>query len=179
MHTMGWGRYKRETYPVGGVDAAVVALNNRYQTSGTPGSPDAFTSAVGSPHNVAAVNVVRRASGIFVLSLQMPTTLAGADTETFVATALFGATASGGTANGAWLLGISSPITATSPTGTSPMTLFTGQHGAGNLVDTLVLTGANAVAVPQGASCIIITGGTAGPTALTPGPLVAIAYELP
>lgn len=178
---IGRGRYARETYPAAGATGALVALVNRYRIAAvSPGIPSAFTVTTPTTHIVAAVNVKRRASGIFAVSFQMPATLGAADTQAWAAIALFGATASGGIANGDWLQDTGATITTAGATGASPMGIDEIQSGAGNLHQTVTLVGTNAAPVPQGSSTIIIAGTTVGGSAITPtSSFIAVAYELP
>jgi hypothetical protein len=180
MLLIGRGRYARETYPVGGQGAALTALANRYLISPSgPVAPDAFTATAPAIHTVAAVNVVRRASGIFVVMVQLPTLLAGADVENFEATAFLGSTASGGTANGQWLVAAGAPVSLTASSGVSPMGVWITSVDSTTLSQTPTLVGVNARPVPQGSSAIVIQGNTLGATQVTPGGFFAVAYELP
>ena len=180
MHVIGRGRYARATYPVGGQSSALAALTNRYLTSPVaPGTPSPFTVTAPTFHIVAAVNVTRRASGIFVVSAQMGATLAAADQQEWAAIALFGSVASGGVPNGQWLLDIGSTITTSVPTDAFPLTGSFIQSGAGNLSQSVILAGANAKPVTPGNSTIIIAGNTSGGTQITPGQFFGVVYELP
>jgi hypothetical protein len=177
-HLIGRGRYAREAYPE---TSRAGGLTNRYLISPAgPATPDVFTTTGGAPHIVAAVNVVRRASGLFVVMVQMPATLASAALQEWAATMLFGATSSGGTVNGDWILGIGAPITFTAPSGSSLMGVYFDQDGAGNLTKTVTMIGINAAPVPSASGTIVVGGATVGSDVqITPGLFLASAYELP
>lgn len=180
MHIIGHGRNAREAYP-SPPNAALIALSNRYLIAPTgPASPSAFTVASPAFHIVAAANVVRRASGIFMLSVEMPSQLAAPDTQVWSATLLFGVTASGGVPNGAWLLDIAAPIILTpAPTTASVLAGLDMQAPAGGLIQTVVLTGTNPTPAPQGPSTIVISGTTLGGSMITPGDFFGTVFELP
>jgi hypothetical protein len=176
----------RETYPGGGgPNQALVALANRYLISPTsPGTPAPFEGSNASPEPVAYANVTRRASGLFVVGVQVPVTLAGADTLLASAILLSGSS-SGGAANGQWSIetaghAITVPVT---PSFASPVSAFEDQRGAGNLAATITLNGANASPLPVGvAGTLVIFGATAsGAVVVTPtsGGFFAYAFELP
>lgn len=183
MFLIGRGRYAREAYPAtgGAGSAAVAALTNRYRIAAVaPAVPSAFTVASPTTHIVAAVNVRRRASGIFMLSFQMPAALSAPDVQAWSAVALFGATASGGIANGDWLQDTAAPITTSAASGASPMGIDEITSDATTLLQTVTLVGSNAAPVPQGNSTIIIAGTTLAGSTITPaGSFLAVAYELP
>lgn len=181
MHIIGRGRYAREAYPDTKPNAALVALANRYLVdTSAPGTPSPFTVTQPSFHIVAAANVTRRASGLFVVSVQVPrTALAADDTQSWTAVALFGSTASGGVASGDWLLDIASTITTSTPTGASPMSAWTAQSDAGNLTQTVTLVGVNSTPVPTGDSVIAVLSNTDGGSQVSPGVFFGAAYELP
>lgn len=181
MYVIGRGRYARETYPEASQGASGAALANRYRIAPiAPGIPSPFTVTSPTTHIVAAVNVRRRASGIFMLAFQMPSTLAAPDEQGWVAVALFGATASGGIANGAWLQDTAAPITTSAASGASPLGVYEVQSDTGNLLQTVTLVGSNADPVPQGNSTIIIAGTSLAGTQISPsGSFIAVAYELP
>lgn len=174
------GRHRSgETYP-SPPNAALVAAANRYLIDPSPpGSPSAFAVALPGFRVVAAVNVVRRASGIFILSTQMSALLASADTQSWSAVLLGGATCTGGIADGSWLLNIASTITPSAPTSSSLMSLDLFQSSAGNLQQTMSMVGANASPAPVGASTIIIAAATIGGAQITPGQFFGVVYELP
>lgn len=182
MYLIGRGRYAREAYPESASPSgALAALTNRYRIAPiAPGIPSAFTVASPTTHVVAAVNVKRRASGIFMVTFQMPSTLAAPDEQGWVAVALFGATASGGIANGDWLQDTAAPITTSAPSGASPFGGYEVQSDTGNLLQTVTLVGTNADPVPQGDSTIVIEGTSLAGTQISPsGSFIAVAYELP
>jgi hypothetical protein len=181
MFLIGKGKAARETYPQSGgiANSALVALLNRYLVGSTTTTPDAFTTASPTAHYVAAVNVVRKASGLFVVMAELPATLAAPDTMAFAAFLFSGATASGGTASGAWLVGTGSPIV---PSAISPdqiMAPWEETCGAGNLTKTPIMVGINPMPAPAGASVIVIAANTIGGTTVTPGSFSAAAFELP
>jgi len=179
MYVIGRGRRAGETYPEASQTAALAALSNRYLIGSTAGVPDPFTVTNPTFHIAAAVNVTRRASGIFMVAVQMPVELAAPDKQVWSAVALFGSTCSGGVANGAWLLDIAALITNTLPTGASPMGEYIAESSAGNLGQSMTVVGVNAVPVPPGASTIIVPGTTVAGTQITPGAFFGVVYELP
>ena len=178
MHIIGRGRYAREGYPVAGSIAALAALTNRYLATPLM-APDAFTVTAPTVQNVAAANVTRRASGIFVVMMALPIVLSVADEYQFSATLIPGATASGGTVDQDWRLGIGSAVVLAGGGTPSPMSAYIQQAGAGNLAQTAVLVGLNPTPAPLGSSAILIAGTTIGGAAITPGDIFVSAYELP
>lgn len=180
MHVIGRGKRGRETYPLGGATSALAALTNRYLVSATPDSPDPFTATSPNAIIVAAVNVTRRGSGFFVLATQMLDTLAAADTQEWAAVLLEGATVSGGTVDGQWLIAKGSAIVpTTTPTGAVAFSQWGEQADATTLTTTVTLVGINPTAAPPGDSTIIIAAETLAGTLITPGPFFGSVFELP
>ena len=177
MFLIGRGRYTRAAYPQA-PGAAVAALSNRYVATPLM-APDPFTVTSPTLHNVAAVNVTRRASGVFVVMMTLPVALAAPDEYQFSASLVPGATASGGTVDGAWLVGIGSAIVLAGGGTPSVMSAFIQQVGAGNLSQTPVLVGLNPTPAPTGKSAILIASTTNGGTAVSLGDIFVSANELP
>ncbi|MGH3303687.1 MAG: hypothetical protein ACRDOK_18810 [Streptosporangiaceae bacterium] len=181
MFLIGRNRYAREGYPESNPgNAAFVALTNRYLTAQPPATPDPFTQGLAGVHALAAVNVTRKASGLFMVAVQFSAVLAAPDTMQFAASASFGGVASGGTASGNWLIATGPALVVTPLTQDSLSGQYDDERDAGNLQAGVTLVGVGAVPIPAGNSAIVILGQTtAGTTLVTPGILIASAYELP
>lgn len=178
MFLIGRGRYARETYPES--NKATAALVNRYLISAAgPPRPDPFSKIPADVYVVAATNVTRRASGIFMLTFQDPVTLAAADTLEWSAIAFSGSTASGGTVSGDWLVRIGSDIAFTAPAAASPMGEYADQRDATTLSATVTMVGVNAAPMLPGKGAIVVFGSAAAGTLITPALLIASVYELP
>lgn len=176
MRLTGRGSRGLETYP-GRVSSAVSALTNRYLCSQI--APAAFTAVIADEYIVAAANVTRRASGIFVINVQVPVVLASAETLQWAAGILGGSTASGGTAAGDWLVA-GSAISVTSESFASTMGISRIACPAGGLGQTVTLVGLNPTPLPvDGSGVLVVYGATVGSVQTTPGVILASAYELP
>ena len=169
---IGKGRQASQAYPVRSNGDAVAALSNRYLCPAI--IPDPFTSL--ASYFVAAANVTRRASGLFVVQAQVLSQAAGVDTQAWAALLFPGAVASGGVASGDWLVSTGG-VVAVAPT---PVPTIIGVDGY-ELASAIgiTLTGINAVAAPAGDSVIAIVGNTVAPSLLTMGALTASIFELP
>lgn len=163
----------RESYPQ--ANAAISALSNRFVMG--VGVPEPFTSAV--PFVVAAVNVTRRASGLFQVNVVMSITAASADTAAFQLSGGPG-TSVGGVAADDWLVEEAANLIV-SPLGGAIATWggWTAALPAGGLTATVSISNVNAVPLPAGPSSIFLTGLSSSPVAITPGGIAASAYELP
>lgn len=172
MFSIGKGRYKTEGYPVRSNGDVLAALSNRYLCPAIV--PDPFTSA--TTYFVAAANVIRRASGLFMVTAQVMSQAGGVDTQAWGALLFPGAVASGGTVSGNWRVSVGGAVSI-APT---PVPTIIGIDGY-DLASAIgiTLTGINAVAAPAGSSVIAIVANTVAPSLLTMGALTAAAFELP
>jgi hypothetical protein len=178
--------HARETYPGNGSPSqALVALANRFLISpGGGGTPAPFTASNASPEPVGYTNVTRKASGLFLVGVQIPVALASADT--LLASAIFlSGSSSGGTVNGQWSIETSGhPITVPgTPAFASDISAFAQQCGTGNLTTTITLVGVNPAPLPPGdAGTIVVFAATASGSVVvnpTSGGFLAFAFELP
>lgn len=171
MHLIG--KHKSpESYPTSNAAAALTALSNRYISNG--GAPAAFSSAV--LHTVGAVNVTRRASGIFLVTAQVPIVLADDDPSVGWVAAAGPGSAVGGVASGDWLI---DDGTLVAPATTVNFSTNGFIVAAGSLSLTVTLVGANPTPLAAGISCIAIQAATADPSQITPSAFFATAIELP
>lgn len=160
-------------------NSAGIALLNRYLTSPDSSvSIDPFTVTSPTFSFIAAANVVRRASGIFMVQAQMPLVLAGADTMQFSVVIFFGQTATGGTPSGDWLVADGATIVIAGSEAAVP-SAYSEAASAGNLTKTMTLIGCNPNPTPAGPSAIALVGTTVGGTQISPNGLFISAYELP
>lgn len=172
MFNIGKGRYKTEGYPVRSNGDVLAALSNRYLCPAIV--PDAFNSTV--PYYVAAVNVTRRASGLFMVAAQVLAQTAGVTTQSWGALLFPGAVASGGVVNGDWRVSVGGAVSV-APT-PSPTIIGIDGYELASAIG-ITLTGINAVAAPAGSSVIAIVANTVDPSVLTMSTLTASAFELP
>lgn len=187
----------RETYPVNpGLGGAVSAMTNR-GISGNA-APAAFepTGSPVAPVAVAYANVTRRASGLFVVGIEMGFGLSGADTVDATAVVVNGSS-TGGTAApnanpaGSWFVETASSgpgkiVVPSAPTFASDIAVWveTSPAAVAGLLDqTVVLIGVNSAPLPVGdAGTIYMAVITAsGATTITPGngAFTAFYFELP
>lgn len=175
---IGKGRRATQVYPTRGNGNAVDALSNRYLVDPNSQIPSAFSVTAPTLYIVAAVNVVRRASGIFQVNVQVPMLSSGIDTTQWGAIARAGSVASGGVVYGDWLIDDGAVISVTAPS--SEYLIGTGGGTVeANGVQMITMVGVNPAPLPAGASAIVIAATTVSGSTLTPGVLLASAYELP
>ena len=175
------GGKSREAYPQSrGLGGAVASLENRYLTAVGGAFPSPFTQSPGADFAVAYTNVKRTGSGLFVVGLQMPSTLGAADEMTSAAI-LFGAPSSGGVANGQWFVEETGHLIVVPGSGAIGLvSAWEESASAGNLVQTPTIIGICSTPLPVGADgSIVFFAGTAGPSSVTPAAISAFAFELP